>query len=265
MVAGADFPLTSLAKNFSSSMERLVSFPQGSDHPVVAVSWNDALEFCVWLTAKERAERKIDDKTVYRLPTDLEWSAAVGLPHELEPTPAERHLKTPGYPWGLRWPPPHNTGNYEHDRQDQFGFRSEAEYYSNPQHAAQSRRMHELWRTGWNAIDQWEFTSPVGSFAPSELGIFDLGGNVWESCMDSGSDSRERVLRGNSFGAPHAMKDFEDLCAVMPISNETALRSSWREFCCSDACMLQCSRPDRSTSARYFAPDGGFRLVVGSC
>ena len=43
-------------------------FPQEDDHPVVNVSWNDATQFCQWLSRKE-------GKT-YRLPTEAEWEYA---------------------------------------------------------------------------------------------------------------------------------------------------------------------------------------------
>jgi formylglycine-generating enzyme required for sulfatase activity len=43
-------------------------FKQGDDHPVVNVSWNDAAEFCVWLS-------RIEGKK-YRLPTEAEWEYA---------------------------------------------------------------------------------------------------------------------------------------------------------------------------------------------
>ncbi|MSR55944.1 MAG: formylglycine-generating enzyme family protein [Gemmataceae bacterium] len=43
-------------------------FEQADDHPVVDVSWNDANEFCQWLSKKE--------KKTYRLPTEAEWEYA---------------------------------------------------------------------------------------------------------------------------------------------------------------------------------------------
>jgi len=43
-------------------------FAQADSHPVVNVSWNDAMEFCNWLSRQE-------GKT-FRLPTEAEWEYA---------------------------------------------------------------------------------------------------------------------------------------------------------------------------------------------
>ena len=45
-----------------------MGFPQPDEHPVVNVSWNDAVAFCQWLS---RSEGK-----TYRLPTEAEWEYA---------------------------------------------------------------------------------------------------------------------------------------------------------------------------------------------
>jgi formylglycine-generating enzyme required for sulfatase activity len=47
---------------------RNAGFEQSDEHPVVNVSWNDAVEYCKWLSKKE-------NKT-YRLPTEAEWEYA---------------------------------------------------------------------------------------------------------------------------------------------------------------------------------------------
>lgn len=49
----------------SSRNWRTPGFLQDDNHPVVFVSWFDAIEFCKWLSMKERA--------TYRLPTEAEW------------------------------------------------------------------------------------------------------------------------------------------------------------------------------------------------
>jgi hypothetical protein len=65
------------------------------------------MAFCKWLTDKEREENVLEPTLIYRLPTDLEWSAAVGLPNEGGGTPEMRDGKIRSeFPWGKQWPPP---------------------------------------------------------------------------------------------------------------------------------------------------------------
>lgn len=142
------------------------SHPTEADHPVVNVTWHEAIDFCLWLTAKERGAGKMPDDQFYRLLTDLEWSAAVGLANEPEDTPAERSKQKPGYPWGPIYPPRKGVGNFHPSLK----------------------------------VDDYEHTSPVGAFKPNELGIHDLSGNVWEWCMDNFNTSRTyHTLRGGAW------------------------------------------------------------------
>jgi formylglycine-generating enzyme required for sulfatase activity len=142
-------------------------FKQEDTHPVVRVSWNDAQAFCEWLTKKELAAGKIKAGQKYRLPTDAEWSVAVGLGQEKGNTPQEKSggIKDV-YPWRKEWPPPVGAGNYDKSLK----------------------------------ADKFDYTSPVGSFAANKLGLHDMGGNVWEWCEDKYSPtSPYRVLRGASW------------------------------------------------------------------
>ena len=53
---------------------------------------------------------------------------------------------------------------------------------------------------------------PVGSFKPNGLGIYDLGGNVWEWCEEGYKGSGENVgrdwgvLRGGSWGTSNRLE-----------------------------------------------------------
>jgi formylglycine-generating enzyme required for sulfatase activity len=47
---------------------RNAGFDQTDEHPVINVSWNDAVAFCKWLSGKEG--------NTYRLPTEAEWEYA---------------------------------------------------------------------------------------------------------------------------------------------------------------------------------------------
>ena len=146
-----------------------VSFTQANTHPVVNVSWEDANAFCAWLTQKERAAGKITANQRYRLPTDAEWSVAVGLGRETGTTPEAKDggIKDV-YPWGNTWPPPKGAGNYNKSLK----------------------------------VDKFEHTAPAGSFAANKLGLHDMGGNVWEWCEDwyDPEEKEYRVLRGASWG-----------------------------------------------------------------
>ncbi|MGV3661513.1 MAG: SUMF1/EgtB/PvdO family nonheme iron enzyme [Prosthecobacter sp.] len=155
--------------------------PAGSqdEHPVVAVSWQEARAFCIWLTKR--------DGHTHRLPTDHEWSIASGVGQaELRmnnTTPETLHEKEQTlYPWGRGYPPrtADRAGNYPDATYHQklFGQPPGIENYA----------------------DGFATTAPVMSFAPNKNGIYDMGGNAWEWVEDWwNAQQRERTARGGSY------------------------------------------------------------------
>ena len=156
-------------------------FPQTPQHPVVGVNAYDAVEFCRWLTEKERQEGRIDARLAYRLPTDVEWSSAAG---------------SQPFPWGEAWPPTVGAGNYAGEETKGF----------------LTRRI-----TGYR--DNFVGTAPTGTFQANAHGFYDMGGNALEwvglwyrpelnapevrqqtpELNDAGEGQRHLVLRGGSW------------------------------------------------------------------
>ncbi len=189
-------------------------FKQGDLHPVIEVSWTDARDFCRWLTEREREAELIGPGDVYRLPTDLEWSFAVGLEGEGGANPAARDGQIKDrYLWNGPWPPPEKSDNYA-DRS--------ASGKLGPGNIIQSYR------------DGFPDTAPVGSFKANKYGLYDMGGNVSEWVEDLyGGVSRARtwaVLRGGCY----ATQNREQLLS----SYRNPIASDWRGVLYGFRCVL---------------------------
>ena len=119
-------------------------FPQTDRHPVVNVTWNDAMAMAKWLSEREGV--------TYRLPTEAEWEYAA------------RAGKRTRFPGGGDPDVLLHTANI-FDRET----------------ALRWPRWREQAGSG---SDGYAFTAPVGSFQPNAWGLYDMIGNVWEWCSD---------------------------------------------------------------------------------
>ncbi len=156
--------------------------------PVGELRWDDAQAFCTWLTERERKAGKLAANEIYRLPTDHEWSCAVGIGEQEDAAklPREKSGKIPEtYPWGSAWPPPAGAGNYGGKEMEP---------------ALAAGKYDWVKKVLSDYRDAFVERAPVGSLAANSFGLYDLGGNLheWcESCYDSAQQNR--TLRGGSW------------------------------------------------------------------
>lgn len=142
-------------------------FSQTENEPAVNVSWNDAQAFCQWLSKKEQTEGSLAPNQKYRLPSDTEWSKAVGLDEGDGGTPMDKDMQIKDvYPWSA-------AGSSS---------RAEEDYVASLVHVGYAN------------------TTPVGSYAANKYGLYDMGNNVWQWCEDKFAPSSPfRVFRGNTW------------------------------------------------------------------
>lgn len=124
-------------------------FAQTDSHPVVNVTWHDAMALARWLSATEQRR--------YRLPTEAEWEYACRAGTRTQyhsgdaPATLSRVANVFDAEAAVNWP---------------------------------KWRAFALPTT-----DGFAFTAPVGRFAPNAFGLHDMHGNVWEWTADWHDDT----------------------------------------------------------------------------
>ncbi len=150
------------------------------DHPVRNVKYVDAAGFCEWLSQKEGR--------TYRLPTDEEWSRAIGIGAEEKREPGTTPQKLSAqpvstFPWGSKqWPPPPGYANYA-DTAWKEAFPNQPGFIE-------------------GYTDGFPTTAPVMSFPPNSQGLYDMSGNVSEWVQDWwNAEQKMRTFRGGGYGS----------------------------------------------------------------
>jgi formylglycine-generating enzyme required for sulfatase activity len=195
---------------------------------VTSVSWNDAVEFCNWLSQREglpvayerrdgRWQRVTPFNRGYRLPTEAEWEYAA------------RHVdgqRWARYSWGESLPPPTGAENL-------------AGQESLPAKPGPEVRLASALP---DYRDDHAVVAPVGSYAASASGFRDIGGNVSEWMHDVYVSLPDSIAVADPTGAvgdgPHAVRGANWGTAAI-----ADLRLAWR---------------DRAAAA---APTIGFRVT----
>ncbi len=141
------------------------------DRPVVNVSWFDAVDYCNWLSEIQGLEpaytRQGDDITTnwqakgYRLPTEAEWEYAAR----------------------------EGGGNVRFGNGKDVADPAEMNFDAGHAYNA-------LYAPDWHVPGKGRgATTPVHSFAPNALGLYDMSGNVLEWCQDWWSEGDDHYYR----------------------------------------------------------------------
>ncbi len=160
---------------------RSVGFEQTEQHPVVNVSWNDAIAFCEWLTREDGTRQ-------FRLPTEAEWEYAC------------RAGTASRYSWG--------------DSAESLIGKENIADQSLAHVLAPGVGQINMIRQAAPWDDHQPFSARVGSLQPNRFGLSDMHGNVCEWVEDWFEETRflsdgasaspaaesEKVFRGGSWG-----------------------------------------------------------------
>ena len=209
-VSNAQFRVFRAQHSSGLAMEKSLDL---DNQPVSNLSWSDAVEFCNWLSLREglpAAYERRDGRWQlvqprnrgYRLPTEAEWEYAARRDGQ--------HWRR--YAWGDALPPPAGADNLGGQE-------------SLPQRPGPEQR---LARALPDYRDEHAVVAPVGSYAKSASGLYDMGGNVSEWMHDVYASLPDAAPVSDPTGAdtdgPHSIRGANWRTAAI-----AELRLAWRD------------------------------------
>jgi len=155
----------------------------GPRQPVVRVSWDDAMAFCEWLSARTGLR--------FTLPTEAqgEWACRAGQTTAFsfgeKQTGFSRwaNLADAAFSRGLMKDGKQSTGGLDH------------------------LVLEGAALSDTTANDGAVVTAPVGSYSPNAWGLYDLHGNAAEWTRSDAAGSGRKIVRGGSFFDPPRRAD----------------------------------------------------------
>lgn len=178
------------------------TYPEGkADHPVLNVSYSDAIAYCEWLSAKY-------DDWSFRLPTEAEWeNAAMGEYYNDNTVKYPIGNETPSYDsttgtlstsfnfngviaakllreYGSNYVVTYIKGDFAGTSEtlgECISISKNGGVTNWANHGGNATKGYFLQTDLYAAISaNGGYTTPVGSYAPNSLGLYDMAGNCWD-------------------------------------------------------------------------------------
>ena len=150
-----------------------------SNYPVVNISYNDAVEFCEWLTIKYITSENPKYKNItFKLPTESQWELA-----------AKGSSESNHFPW---------NGKFLRNRKGEFlcnhnPIKDKWIIAKDSNYLIPEITKHQIQDAG--EMDGYLITCPVNSYQPFSNGLYNMAGNVSELIEN------KTISKGGSWGS----------------------------------------------------------------